>query len=65
MFNLVFLGIWFINPRQNGCGPIPEGYGWEPVENAISDKPVLTAVYDLLTFWPILWNIILVFILFT
>ena len=61
---IIFLGLWFIFPRQHNCGPIENGqYGWQPVETWIEAVNVLKQIYVCITFYPILWNIALLLVL--
>ena len=55
----MIVSLWFIFPRQHGCGPIDDDMsGWDPVEEKISAYEVLKNIYNILTLFPILWLIL-------
>ena len=63
---ILFLGLWYIFPRDHNCGPIENGqYGWQPVEEWIEATNILKQIYIIITFYPILWNIALFLVLLT
>mmetsp|Transcript_5649 Transcript_5649/g.8933 ORF Transcript_5649/g.8933 Transcript_5649/m.8933 type:complete len:157 (+) Transcript_5649:1846-2316(+) len=56
---LIVVSLWFIMPRQHGCGPIADGMsGWDPVEVEIRKRPWLDSCYSVITLFPILWLIL-------
>ena len=63
---ILFMGLWYIFPRNHGCGPIPNGkYAWYPVEQQVRDKPLFNSIYTIATFYPILWNVASMLVLAT
>lgn len=47
---------WVIQPRYHGCGPILNNQsGWDPILHYITTHEVAKWIYELLTFFPLLW----------
>ena len=65
LFQMVILLHWYIYPKEHGCGPIKDGYyGWFYFEQWLNTKGFLGFLYNIGTFYPALWTIILIASLF-
>jgi hypothetical protein len=56
----VIISEWFFVPSAHGCGPIPDNVrAWDPmVEEIKREHPILSVIYTLFTFFPLLWTIL-------
>ena len=56
----LFYGVWFTVSQEHDCGPIISGsYGWAPVEEKINGRKFLMVIYNIATYYPLLWNLII------
>jgi hypothetical protein len=61
----LFYGVWFTISQEHSCGPILTGsYGWAPVEERLHESSVTDTLYNLITYYPLLWNLILLITVF-
>lgn len=43
---MVIVSLWFIIPKEHGCGPIADGMsGWDPVDREIQKYPLVNVLY--------------------
>ena len=56
----LFYGVWFTVQQDHRCGPIASGsYGWAPIEEKIEASKFLLTLYNMITYYPLLWNLIM------